>query len=378
MLSSVIHLDEGAPHAHILLLPLVDGRMNGSDLHGGLAKLWAMQKSFHDEVGERYGIALPSQKKRLPAAARTAAMLLARTSLQTNSALTDAVIDALLKPHAKNPEMLLFALGLSMPAPKAKEKSFSAIMTTPCKPEPLNPIGKADRNPIGVVTSAALEPSQPDTCVGIEFPTALIPPQSDEPPSQPTPTTAASRTSTSIGATMRSRVAMMEQAGIDHEPSEEEQPRSACGASTNQRQPASSTTDESLCDAPPRHMDTLSLSHFSKARDDGGGRILCDDQRLELSALTTASNDALSRRQKDHSVFAEHDHNDDQCQRDKEPSDKTGGDYQREREDEQPAEQWSEELGDFIRPTIKASGKFAVIASVRAALEVIGVQQSQG
>lgn len=46
VLSSIVHLDESAPHCHVLLLPLVNGKMNGSDLHGGKAKLWAMQASF--------------------------------------------------------------------------------------------------------------------------------------------------------------------------------------------------------------------------------------------------------------------------------------------------------------------------------------------
>lgn len=377
VLSSVIHLDEGAPHAHILLLPLVDGRMNGSDLYGGLAKLWAMQKSFHDEVGEQYGIVLSPQKKRLPAAVRTAAMLLVRCSLQANGALTDAVIDALLKPHAKNPEALLLAMGLSMPAPKAKGKSFADIMTAPCKPELSNPIRKAIRNPIGLEIPAVTETSQPYTCVGIGFSTALISPQSDnEPATQPAPTTTARMSSTEV--TTRSKSATMESADIKQEPGVCEQPNSTRAALTNKRQPASCTTDEALTDGSPLHIDTMSLSHCDEAPDCDDGRSPCDDQRPLPLTVITASDDTVSKRQS-RSVQAEQDRNDHlQRYRDKEPSDNTGDDYQREREDEQPTGQWSEELGDFIAPTIKASVKFAVIASVRAALKVVGGHQQPG
>jgi hypothetical protein len=175
VLSCIVHLDEGAPHAHALLLPLVDGRMGGSDLHGGKAKLWAMQTSFHDEVGSRYGLARQTAQKRLSARVRAAAIELARVSLQANSALTDAVIDALLLPHAKDPAPLLLALNIGVPAPKARAKtSFASIMTAPCKPESRNPIGKANRNPIGKETFNAAPESQPYTCVGIAFPTAPI------------------------------------------------------------------------------------------------------------------------------------------------------------------------------------------------------------
>lgn len=181
VLSAVVHLDEGAPHCHVLLLPLVNGRMGGSDLHGGKAKLWAMQTDFHDQVGALYGLVRQTPQKQHSAAVRGAAMELARDCLQANSALTDAVIDALLRPHVKDPAALLSVLGITMPASKAKNKSFAAIMTAPCKPEPRNPIGKETSTPIGKATFAVSEKSYPYTCVGIGFPAPPFPP-----PNEPT------------------------------------------------------------------------------------------------------------------------------------------------------------------------------------------------
>ena len=53
VLSAVIHLDEAAPHCHMLLLPLVDGRMVGSNLVGNRTRLQATQTSFFEQVGRR-------------------------------------------------------------------------------------------------------------------------------------------------------------------------------------------------------------------------------------------------------------------------------------------------------------------------------------
>lgn len=131
VLSSVVHLDESAPHCHVLLLPLVNGKMNGSDLHGGKAKLSAMQASFHGKVASGYGFARQAPQKRHSAGLRAAAMKLARERLQANSGLVDTVIEALLKPHAQNPEPLLAALNIAMPKPTVRTKSFVEIMTMP-------------------------------------------------------------------------------------------------------------------------------------------------------------------------------------------------------------------------------------------------------
>lgn len=134
VLSSVVHLDESAPHCHVLLLPLVNSKMNGSDLHGGKAKLSAMQAAFHEKVAAGYGFSRQAPQKRHSVAVRAAAMQLAFERLQTKSGLADSVIEAILKPHAKNPEPLLTALNIVMPKPTVRTKSFVEIMTRPVSP----------------------------------------------------------------------------------------------------------------------------------------------------------------------------------------------------------------------------------------------------
>ncbi len=56
ILSADVHRDEAAPHCHVLLLPLVGTRMDGSNLLGGKQKLMLLQRDFHKSVAARYGL----------------------------------------------------------------------------------------------------------------------------------------------------------------------------------------------------------------------------------------------------------------------------------------------------------------------------------
>ena len=89
---------------------------------------------------------MPAAKKRHSVAQRVAGIALLRDTLQANSGLTERAIDALLVPHAKNPEPLLVALGLAMPAPVVKG-SFVATMTRKVRPE--SPDRMYKKSPIG-------------------------------------------------------------------------------------------------------------------------------------------------------------------------------------------------------------------------------------
>ena len=146
LLSAIVHNDESSPHLHLVLLPVRDGKLVGSELLGNRATMKAMQKDFHEQVAKQYGLRMPAAKKRHSAAQRAAGIALLRDTLQANSGLTERAIDALLVPHAKNPEPLLVALGLAMPAPVVKG-SFVATMTRKVRPE--NPDRIYKKSPIG-------------------------------------------------------------------------------------------------------------------------------------------------------------------------------------------------------------------------------------
>jgi Plasmid recombination enzyme len=60
VLSADVHLDEPAPHMHVLLLPLCDGHMQGSAVVGGPSKLRATHAGFQADIGAKHGLAMPS------------------------------------------------------------------------------------------------------------------------------------------------------------------------------------------------------------------------------------------------------------------------------------------------------------------------------
>lgn len=153
VLSSIVHLDESAPHCHVLLLPLVDGRLQGSALLGNRANLLAMQSDFHEQVASRFGLARQTPQKRLSASLRhdLSGKVLAAIRASHDTLNEPGVKDALLELIVANPVPLASLLGVAMPetAPK-KTRSFVQIMTKPQKPEKKsNPIGNGRPIPIG-------------------------------------------------------------------------------------------------------------------------------------------------------------------------------------------------------------------------------------
>lgn len=56
LLSFDVHLDEAAPHAHALILPLVNGKMQGSEMMGKRSNLHRLHDLFHKEVGVHHDL----------------------------------------------------------------------------------------------------------------------------------------------------------------------------------------------------------------------------------------------------------------------------------------------------------------------------------
>ncbi|MDR7048018.1 hypothetical protein J2X54_000453 [Duganella sp. 3397] len=137
ILSAAVHLDEAAPHLHILLLPLVAGRMQGGALAGGPAKIRAMLADFQQQVAQRFGLTHQPRAKRLSKPRRDAAgrMVLDALRARPEHLCEPGLRDALIAALGSQADTLLALMGLTMPTAKEKAKSFAAIMTAPCKPE---------------------------------------------------------------------------------------------------------------------------------------------------------------------------------------------------------------------------------------------------
>lgn len=116
ILSAIIHLDEAAPHCHVLLLPIIDGRMNGARVVGYQGKMRAMRLSFHEKVGKPYGLTLESSQKRLSATERhAAAMQIVAVLRKNNNWLNDkSVRKSLCDAIAKDPDPFIQHLELEI------------------------------------------------------------------------------------------------------------------------------------------------------------------------------------------------------------------------------------------------------------------------
>lgn len=63
LLSFDVHLDEAAPHAHAIILPLVNGRMQGRDLVGNKGNLMRLINLFYLQVASHFGLSRKETKR---------------------------------------------------------------------------------------------------------------------------------------------------------------------------------------------------------------------------------------------------------------------------------------------------------------------------
>ena len=154
ILSADIHRDESAPHLHVLLLPLVGGRMVGSDAFGGPSQLMKLQADFHAAVCVPYGLKRYPRRLTGNSKTATAAAVLAELKRRRDPCLNSAVWPVLRGRIEADPGPYVAALGLEVAAVTKSKKlrSMTEIFTSKgkgsSKPEPdTNPIGfKAPAN----------------------------------------------------------------------------------------------------------------------------------------------------------------------------------------------------------------------------------------
>ena len=143
VLSVDVHRDEAAPHCHVLLLPLIDDRMDGSNMLGGKQKLMALQKNFFDNVASRYG--LSKAPARLLGATKQAASQAVIKQLREagDKALQSDVWPTLRDMIENDPAPYLLAMGIELKVPTKTLKTMANIFTSKGKgnPKTEKPIG---------------------------------------------------------------------------------------------------------------------------------------------------------------------------------------------------------------------------------------------
>ena len=175
ILSVDIHRDEAAPHCHVLLLPLIKGKMNGSDMVGGKQKLTALQKDFHAAVASKFGLSKAAAKLSGTAKQAGAQAVLKKLRETSDSALQSAAWAVIREAVERDPGPFLLALSIELKATAKTLKPFVDYVTSKGK----GPAKEA--NPIGFVS---LKKEQTLCSVGFAPKPAFV---SSLPPARPSP-----------------------------------------------------------------------------------------------------------------------------------------------------------------------------------------------
>lgn len=168
MLSADIHMDESAPHMHVLLLPLIEGRMKGSDLVGNRQRLEFLHNDFHTAVAGRYGLAKAPARLQGRAKEQTAQAVLSTLRATKDRAQESALWPILRDFIDRDPAPFAQLLGIEVATPNSpKLRTVVQIMTSKGKGSNLRekPIGfPVSQKPIGEQNAPRTETL---SCVGI-------------------------------------------------------------------------------------------------------------------------------------------------------------------------------------------------------------------
>ena len=129
ILSADVHRDEAAPHLHLLMLPLIGGRMVGSDQVGGPKQLAELQQHFHSQCAAPYGFKRQQPRMHRAARATGAAAVVAHLKQTRDAVLRSPLMGGRCASGIEtNPAPFLEALNLEAPAPRAKKlRSMTSI-----------------------------------------------------------------------------------------------------------------------------------------------------------------------------------------------------------------------------------------------------------
>ncbi len=135
LLSFDIHLDESAPHAHALILPLVNGKMQGSEIMGGRGNLMRLINRFYDDFAVNYGLSR-NQSKYLAGKQKEGIEQLVLSWLATDSVMKSAIWPVVRDAIHRDPLPYAQLLGINQrPGNNGKRKSFVEIMTSKARVE---------------------------------------------------------------------------------------------------------------------------------------------------------------------------------------------------------------------------------------------------
>ncbi len=139
-----VHHDEAAPHCHLLILPLVAGRMVGSDLVS-LPAWAATRRAYYAEVASRHGLREPPARLHGEPKDRAVKAVLSALQAQHDPLLESACWQAVRQAIERDPRPFAAALGIVLQGkPAQRQRTMAEIFTGTGKRT-----GEDRRNPIG-------------------------------------------------------------------------------------------------------------------------------------------------------------------------------------------------------------------------------------
>jgi hypothetical protein len=123
LLSFDIHLDESAPHAHAVILPLDDGKMQGSKMIGNKGNLMRLINKFHTEVARHHGLSRNKSKQLSPKDKYSLSKLIL-IKLKTDPVMKSSIYPCVRDLIVKDPFPFAQTLSITPTAKKLSVKSF--------------------------------------------------------------------------------------------------------------------------------------------------------------------------------------------------------------------------------------------------------------
>lgn len=157
ILSADIHRDESAPHLHLLLLPLIGGRMVGSDSIGGPTKLSKLQSDFFEACCVPYGLKRYPRRMTGESKAAAAASVLAELKRHNDPCMGSRLWPVFREHIEADPGHCAALLGLEVgcTAKPKRPRTMTEIFISPGK----GPKHERDcSNPIGFALPRITEP----------------------------------------------------------------------------------------------------------------------------------------------------------------------------------------------------------------------------
>ena len=118
IVSADIHRDESQDHAHVLLVPLIDGRLRGSDAVGNKKKLSELQAKFFKDVAAGFGFSKPRARPSGHIKAQTTRQVLDK--LRQDPASKSAAWAVIRDNVERDPMPFALALGVAISEAPAK------------------------------------------------------------------------------------------------------------------------------------------------------------------------------------------------------------------------------------------------------------------